>query len=298
MPPDESKELELLNYLSRGGRLMSLNDPMVAALAPDLFAPMSLRLPEGLTVDQTMNWAGTEDTFIVSEDFPAHPATLGMRGPVVFPLAGAVFTRDIGARSPSGGTGGGPPADSPRDAATGTGPGGPGPGSAERADGPEGPAAADGPGTPGEPAPAAGDDAFLGHTWAVALTSGAAFLETDRESIGRREPRFDRDADPAGPMVLASATTLAGGGRLVLAADSDFASNAYIGFAGNLDFATGLLSWLVGDEDDLTGPRRGTVLMVTDPVARFFFWGPVVFWPLLTLAVWGTIFLRRRRASA
>jgi hypothetical protein len=334
MPPDPAKERELLDYLARGGRLMSLNDPMVAALDPALFAPLSLRLPEGLVYDQTRNWAGTDDAFIVADDFPAHPATLGMRGPVIFPLAGAVFTRDIAAGGTAGsgeapGTSGTPrnggdPAgtDAPGNAEgsaapEGGGNGAPGaaqPGSPGDATGTEDfggegavPASpADATGTedsggggavPAQPADA-GTGSILAHSWAVALTSGAAFLETDRASIGRGEPRFDRERDPAGPMVLVSATTLAGGGRLVLAADSDFASNSYIGFAGNLDFATGLASWLVGDEDDLSGPRRGTVLMLTDSVSRLLFWGPVVFWPLLVLSVWGVFFLRRRKASA
>jgi hypothetical protein len=418
IPPDPAKERELLAYLARGGRLMSLNDPMVAALDPALFAPLSLRLPEGLIYDQTRNWAGTDDAFIVADDFPAHPATLGMREPVIFPLAGAVLTRDLAAGDPGGPDAGSPgvpdaaPPGTPDASGSGVqarsvgndgGPDAAGTGGPARADGNA--ARTDASGSPGEaadPAPAAGDsgvadeagsagypddtppaaagsdstardgasgraadpapasgsagvadatgsegaagdtapaaagsdsaareqasggaadpapasvnsagadtadrgvkpeadDAFLSHSWAVALTSQAAFLETDRASVGRREPRYDRDIDPAGPMVLVSATTLAGGGRLVLAADSDFASNAYIGFAGNLDFATGLVSWLVGEEDDLAGPRQGTVLMLTDSVARLMFWGPVVFWPLVAMAFWGAFFLRRRKASA
>jgi hypothetical protein len=314
MPLDEAKELELLALLSRGGKLMSLNDPLVAALSPGLFSPLTLLLPEGLVIDQTMSWAGTEDSFVVSEDFPAHPATMGQREPVIFPLAGAVFASDVSAAAPqarkgSGTAPAGPPA-SEAAAADEAGP--PPPGGAAAAGGAGQVSDSAAPGTRGGeaeapqaqgggplPAPADGQgQAFVGHTWAVAVTSGGAFLETDRESVGRKEPRFDRAADPAGPLVLASATSLAGGGRLVLAADSDFASNSYIGFAGNLSFATGLISWLTGTEDDLAGPRQGTVLIVTDSLSRFFFWGPVVFWPLAALLAWGRLFLRRRKASA
>jgi hypothetical protein len=368
MPVDEAKERELLRYVARGGRLMSLNDPLVAALSPGLFSPLSLRLPEGLTVDQSMSWAGTRDSFVLSADFPAHPSNLGQREPVIFPLAGAVFVRDISAPSsqdppaegeapqgsegsPSGdgdeapGAAGGDeaPAAAGSDEAPATAGGDEAPAAAggdeapsaaggdeapsaagndeapSAAGGGEAPAAAgndEAPATAGggeapwaaegggaasdENAPGAADGVgeILGHTWAVAITSPAAFLETDRASVGRGEPRFDRGSDPHGPLVLASATSVVGGGRLVLAADSDFASNAYIGFAGNLDFATGLLSWLVGDEDDLAAPRRGTTLAVSDSVARALFWGPTVFWPLLILSVWGAYFLRRRRSSA
>lgn len=293
MPLDGRQGGELLRYLEGGGKLMSLNDPLVAALPPDLFAPLDLWLPEGLAVDQSMSWAGTEDSFVLSTDFPAHPATMGMREPVIFPLAGAVFVRGPaaqgqGAAGPgvaegAAGAGAHPPGFRQRDPGGGT--------------PPAGGAAAPGEGGPGGAAPEV-PESLRGHTWATSLTSEAAFLETDRASVGRREPHFDRESDPLGPLVLASATTLAGGGRLVLAADSDFMSNSYIGFAGNLAFATGLVSWLVGSEDDLAEPRRGSVLLVTDGLARLFFWGPVVFWPLLVLTAWGTFFLRRRRAAA
>jgi hypothetical protein len=398
MPPDPEKESDLLDYLARGGKLMSLNDPMMAALDPGLFSPLNLRLPEGLVVDMTKTWAGTDNSFIISEDFPAHPATLGMREPVIFPIAGAVFSAETKTAGPedtgeqeaaaevigdsAGGTEGADGTEGPdgtalaggaegadgADGADGTegedGTEGPdGTALAGGAEGADGAAVSDGaesadnalnygnnvtrreeggthevsagteakqpetdgtevslaeaagteaPGTDGsgtggmtdatgnhpDDAEASENDPFVGHTWAVALTSEMAFLETDRASIGRRDARFSRDSDVSGPLALASATTLANGGRLVLAADSDFPSNAYIGFAGNMDFATGLLSWLVGAEDDLKGPRRGTVLTVTDSLARLFFWGPVVFWPLMALSVWGWFFFRRRRAAA
>jgi hypothetical protein len=136
------------------------------------------------------------------------------------------------------------------------------------------------------------------HSWAIALTSQAAWLETEIDSIATNTVRYSPEIDPPGPLVLATATSIKGGGRLVVAADSDLISNSFINFAGNSAFSNRMLFWLLGAQDDLSIPRLGSILHVTDTIGRLFFWLPVVFWPMIVLLCWLSYFRRRRRLAA
>jgi hypothetical protein len=97
---DPIKTAELLRRLAQGGRLMVLSDPLVPGLDPDTFSSLGLTLSQGLVVDPETAWAGTDDLFPVSYDFPAHPATLGLRQPVVWPLVGAITRAETLAQEP------------------------------------------------------------------------------------------------------------------------------------------------------------------------------------------------------
>jgi hypothetical protein len=137
---------------------------------------------------------------------------------------------------------------------------------------------------------------LTGHVWALALSSDSSWLETDRVSIAERAMR-PQPEDPQGPLTLAAAASLTGGGRLALTADSDLAANGFIGYAGNLSFLNNALFWLLGAEDDLARPARGSALLFDRAKARVMFWLPVVVWPGLLTGLWLLFFLGRRRRN-
>ncbi|MDR1084092.1 MAG: GldG family protein [Deltaproteobacteria bacterium] len=238
----EEKNSALINYLAQGGRLLVLQDPLAPGVDPEVFSQLGLTLAQGLLVDPETAWVGTDDFFPLSFDFPAHPLTMGLQQPVVWPLAGSIIAADNF-----------PPTD-------------------------------------GE-----ADNPLAGHTWAVARSSPDSFLETDLNSITKRQSEFNPEKDPAGPQVLASATSLVSGGRLVLAADSDLAGNVFIISLGNLAFMDSLLYWLLGAEDDLPQTSGGSFFNITQNRARALFWVPVVVWPLLTVLIWTVYYKKRHR---
>jgi hypothetical protein len=254
-PLGEEREKALMDYLISGGKLIIFQDPMVVGFGAAALESIGLNLPWGLVVDPTSTWAGTEDFFIVSRDYPAHPVTLGLEQPVIWPLTGAVTVTS-------------------------------------KANLPENPL---------DPviAPQTDPTGPTGHTWAVALSSPAAWLETDRKSLAERSHRYQSQSDLPGQLVLASATTLSSGGRLMLLADADLAANSFINYAGNLAFLNNAIFWLLGAQDDLATSQAVTWLDLTDTKARLLFWLPTVIWPVLMIVIWFIWqFKRRRRASS
>ena len=85
--------------------------------------------------------------------------------------------------------------------------------------------------------------------------------------------------------------------RLVLFGDSDFASNAYFNSVANGDLFLMTIGWLA-EEADLIAIRPRNVedrrINVTFTQSRLIFWGTVVLFPLATLILGTTIWLRRR----
>jgi hypothetical protein len=286
-PLGEERQKALIDYVIGGGKLFILQDPMVAGFDTSSLSIFGLDMALGLVVDPEAAWAGTEDRFIVGRDFPAHPITLGLEQPVIWPLSGAMILADQRTEN-------------------------------TQADGGEeevpllklvqepDQAVGDGEGTQ-TPAPAGlfspppGEEKtekILFHTWAVAISSEASWLETDLPSIGRGAHRYQADEDRSGPLVLATATSVNGGGRLAVAADADLAANGFISYGGNLAFLTNTLFWLMGAEDDLPpSGQRGIALHINHSRAKFLFWIPLVFWPLMALSVWFLYYRRRRSRS-
>ena len=88
-PLGELREKLLLTHLKNGGKILIMVDPLTVALAPEFWRPFGLSLPDGLVVDPEANLAGTSDSFVVSQDYPAHALTRGLSGPTVWPLTGA-----------------------------------------------------------------------------------------------------------------------------------------------------------------------------------------------------------------
>jgi hypothetical protein len=289
-PLGEERERALMDFLARGGKLLALQDPMVVGLSRGALAPLGLEMPWGLVVAPGSALAGAEDFFVVSRDYPAHPITMGLAQPVVWPLAGAVAAIEppreaagplgVGAEQKEDGEHKG------EGAAVGSEPRGDG---AEKQEGQA--AKVKGAGAPEGSGP-------LSHTWALAATSEAAWLETDGASLANRSHRYQAESDLRGPLTLASATSISGGGRLVLAADADLAANAFITYAGNLALLDNMLFWLLGAQEELPPPPAVVWLDVTDAKARALFWLPAVIWPLAVVAVWGRFYLRRRRLGS
>jgi hypothetical protein len=240
----EDKNAALIHFLAQGGRLLALQDPLTLGIDPAAFQDLGLTLAQGLVVDPETAWAGTDDLFPVNFDFPAHPATIGLSQPVVWPMAGAILAAE---NLP-------------------------------------------------EPEPTEANNPLAGSSWAVARSSPESYLETDRVALAERRPKLDPELDPAGPLILATASALASGGRLALLADSDLAANLFITNPGNLAFMDNLIYWLLGAEDGLPTAPQGTFFNVTQNRARAMFWLPVVVWPLFATLVW-LIYYQRRRAA-
>ncbi|MDR0355584.1 MAG: GldG family protein [Deltaproteobacteria bacterium] len=369
-PLGPERATALMDYVEHGGKLLILQDPLVSGLDNSALSRIGLSMPRGLTIDPETAWVGTEDRFIVGRDFPAHPITVGLSQPVVWPLVGALtlsrasaeedlaepvlilredddvkdveddLAASVGLAEPAEPPE--PPGDEPAlgsESFSTT---------AERPqepseDFPEAASAvaaaeAEMSGEESSPddsdrqasitfkpraqtrttersAPAAAESAESAastsaeaasaeeettdspyHTWAIALSSPASWLETDAESIARGDQSYQPGEDRSGPLVLASATTLQSGGRLALLADADLAANGFVTYAGNLDFLNRSLFWLLGAQDDLApASSGGAVLDIDHRRARLLFWLPSVIWPLLAVAVWLAFYRRRRR---
>ncbi|MDR1045549.1 MAG: GldG family protein [Candidatus Adiutrix sp.] len=135
-------------------------------------------------------------------------------------------------------------------------------------------------------------------SYALATSSPASWLETDPASLARGDPRYQADSDRPGPLVLAVAVELEGGGRLLALADSDLAANGFWGQPGNREFCSAAVHWLL-DGQALARPFRSPVqsLILSRISARLFFWLPAVFWPALVLGLWLIFYGRRRRRS-
>jgi hypothetical protein len=129
------------------------------------------------------------------------------------------------------------------------------------------------------------------------MSSDVAWLETDGPSLRDRSHRYQAGVDLPGPVTLASATTLAGGGRLVLAADADLAANSFIVYAGNLAFLQSALYWLLGAQEELQPGFEVHWLDLTHSRARALFWIPTVIWPVLVFLAWRFYYVRRRRGA-
>ena len=82
----------LKQYLASGGRVLLLLDPPASASAPPLTNLIAFAKEWGVDVGGAVNEGGTD---AVAAIYAAHPATLGFREPIVFPMARAV--------SPAGG---------------------------------------------------------------------------------------------------------------------------------------------------------------------------------------------------
>lgn len=95
-PLGELRETILLNYLKNGGRVLIMVDPLTVAVSPEFWRPFGLEFKDGLVIDPEGNLAGTDETFVLCRDYPAHPLTRSLARPSLWPLAGAFSTFEKG----------------------------------------------------------------------------------------------------------------------------------------------------------------------------------------------------------
>lgn len=236
-PLGEVREEWLLSYVRNGGRLMIMADPLTVAFSPDFWRAFGLELPDGLVLDPETTLAGTNDTFVVSHEYPGHALTRGLSSPVVWPLTGCFTALE----APAG-------------------------------------------------------QAVQNQAFALAQSSPSSWLETDRASLGAGSPRYQAEADKPGPLALAVAADIEGGGRLVALADSDLAANGFRGFPGNRNFTSAAIHWLLdGESTPMTISDKTQSLALNRVTARLVFWLPAVVWPATVLGLWLFFHLRRHR---
>ena len=151
----------------------------------------------------------------------------------------------------------------------------------------------------------------------LASTSANSWAETDRKALDEGRVAFDSD-DRQGPLSLAVIAELelpvgeemdedgnrpeelnpiTGKGKLVVFGDIDFASNRFCSFSGNGDLITNTINYLVGRGDLITIQKKHRpveALMLNRGQGQALFWVPVVFIPLLVLALGIAVWHRRR----
>lgn len=138
--------------------------------------------------------------------------------------------------------------------------------------------------------------ALKNSAYAIAQSSPSSWLETDRASLAAGSPRYQAGEDKPGPLALALALDVEGGGRMVALADSDLAANGFRGFPGNRNFTSATLHWLLDGEDMPPGQTdKSQTLTLSRISARLVFWLPTVVWPTLILGLWLFFHLRRHR---
>ena len=135
-------------------------------------------------------------------------------------------------------------------------------------------------------------------SYALISSSPSSWLETDPASLSQGKPRYQADNDLPGPLVLAVAVELEGGGRLLALADSDLAANGFRGLPGNRDFSSAAVHWLLDGEAVPQTFRAPVQSLILNRIsARLIFWLPAVLWPALVLGLWLGFYRRRQRRS-
>ena len=146
----------------------------------------------------------------------------------------------------------------------------------------------------GELAQAGSDGADL------VLTSDQSWAETDLSVLqpqgGQRTVRLDEGFDREGPISLAAAVALEGGGRLVVFGDSEVASNQYFDLQGNGDLTLNALSWLAEDESLISiRPKQAghNPITLTASQSDWIFWISVILYPA-AIALIGIVVVSRK----
>ena len=141
---------------------------------------------------------------------------------------------------------------------------------------------------------------FGGKPVALAETSGRSFATTSTEPA----PAFTQGTDTAGPLTLAAAMAVGGGGRpdhetrLVVVGDADFVSNAWLRRQGNRDFFLRALAWLIGEQEATVvsvESRENRRTELTQSTRAWMYIINVGFLPLIPLLAGIVVYIRARR---
>lgn len=151
------------------------------------------------------------------------------------------------------------------------------------------------------------------NTQALAKSGQGSWGEKDLNGVRTGTVKFDKGTDNEAPLIVAAISEIdfslfketegsaALNAKAVLAVfgSADFITNAYAGAAGNRDFFMNAVSYL-GNEGDLIAirpkDRSFEPLFLSKTQGRMTFIVPVVFMPLLALAIGILVFIKRRRS--
>jgi hypothetical protein len=136
-------------------------------------------------------------------------------------------------------------------------------------------------------------------TTALLHTTDQAYGETDINMLMQSKTQKD-NADIKGPLNLGySVENKDKKPKAVILGSSNFLTDQEIQNQGNKDFVLNSIGWLQEQKDQVTiRPRQGDAYqqaLITPSIANTIFFGTVVFFPLVFLALGGFVWWRRRR---
>jgi ABC-type uncharacterized transport system involved in gliding motility auxiliary subunit len=141
---------------------------------------------------------------------------------------------------------------------------------------------------------------FGGKPVGLAETSGRSFATTSREPA----PTLQQGRDVPGPLTLAGAIAVGGGGRqdretrLVVVGDADFVSNAWLRRQGNRDFFLRALAWLIGEQEATVvsvESRENRRIELTQSTRAWMYIVNMGLLPLVPLLAGIVVYMRGRR---
>jgi ABC-type uncharacterized transport system len=116
------------------------------------------------------------------------------------------------------------------------------------------------------------------------------------------KPRFDKQHDTPGPVVIAMALQRNVNDReqrIVVVGNGAFLSNSFAGNGGNVDLGMNMVNWLAGEEHLITQqlrPAKDSKLELSATQLRFISIGFLLGLPLMLAGWGGVIWWKRRRA--
>jgi ABC-type uncharacterized transport system involved in gliding motility auxiliary subunit len=147
----------------------------------------------------------------------------------------------------------------------------------------------------------------------LARTNPGSFGETDLNGVKKGAAMFDAKTDYASPLSVAaaidadnsvfradaSAVTNNSRARIVVLGSSDMANNSYLNASGNKDFVLNSINYLAEEGDNISiRPRDNSFepVFLSKLQGRLLFIIPMIFMPLLVVAVGILVYVRRKSA--
>lgn len=145
----------------------------------------------------------------------------------------------------------------------------------------------------------------------LAKTNPGAFGETDLAGVKKGAAAFDAKTDFASPLYVAAviavdnavyrvdagSATNSSKAKIALLGSVEMANNSYLGASGNKDFVLNTMNWLAGQGDMIAIRARDNSfepVFLSKIQGRLLFIIPVVFLPLLVVAIGVLVFVRRK----
>jgi ABC-type uncharacterized transport system involved in gliding motility auxiliary subunit len=145
----------------------------------------------------------------------------------------------------------------------------------------------------------------------VAKTNPGAFGETDLLGVKKGVASFDAKADYASPLTVAavidadnamfradaSSVTNSSHAKIALLGSFEMADNSFLNASGNKDFVVNTVNYLAGQGDLISiRPKSNSFepIFLSKITGRLLFLIPVVFMPIMVIAIGVLVFIRRR----